>query len=560
MAYTHVLMPGGRGDEKTLHPEWALPTIEADTLPPAYASRRAAPHSLEAHAERQIAGSEPTTTGTSPDLSLRSHQTPRVEEIVSAWSRGAPGYHLNYPTGSGKTITVAEACRRISADLGRTARIVLVAPRSAQTAWTGELDLGGTGDAEWITTTPQSITRLFRVDGHHPRELRGDDHRHELVARDGRLRIGSPDIVVFDESHALSNHESTTLRIWQRLIGWTDGQMPAAFTINTSATSFTDPKELAYTTHLLAYTLGRSVPSREEIAADTPGLISDMLDIPVVGKPNPSDGWLVNAPVAERLAQTLFDGGVGSTATPEEIGLPGQPRTLHPIRLSGKALDEYEKRWAKQEVGRALEDGSIMPASDESPLTKAQKEIIAVSSMKTPHVIKGLIRPLLKQGHQVIVPTAFLSVAEAYQDGLDVHGIESVVLKGSLSLEERDLRIRRFQSGQVPVIITTVIQSLSLHAGQARGGIAGADASDTPRATVCGDIITGGKRLYQAEGRGTRDGQVAEAHYPYVPQTREAAWLHRVFTRMADTRSLTGADASDRDLADFHSLTDQIQL
>jgi superfamily II DNA helicase RecQ len=72
---------------------------------------------------------------------------------------------------------------------------------------------------------------------------------------------------------------------------------------------------------------------------------------------------------------------------------------------------------------------------------------------------------------------------------------------------------------------------------------------------VVADVLTGGKRTLQAEGRASRDGQHALAVYVYVPGTTEEAWLARMLRSAANTQALARTSADARALTE---LADQL--
>lgn len=535
--------------------DWALPYVKG-TPGRRWADRIRDDHTWEAFVERILNDDPVSIVEPTARLSLRDYQTPRVKEIVSAFHRGLPGYHLNYVTGSGKTAIVAEAVRRIFADAQTPKKALVIAPVSALGVWRSELSIHGTGNIEWITINAQSLPKLFTVDGISPTDLRSSPDRFQLVSEFGTPRVSDFDIVITDESHTIVNRDSASHEMWRRLIGWRDdGSQPATFTIGTSATSFTDPAELAPVAHLIAYSRSVPTPDRDTVADDLAGWVSDTLGITAPERFDATGFDAEMSAVSQAVADSIFDGHLGFSATAEDLGLAVQPRELEAIGLTAEELGDFDDSLSAVSIDD-LDD--LDESADENPLTRAQKKILAASHLKIDPVSE-CIADLVDRGHQVIIPCLFISVAESYADAMRHHGIPTSTLTGAMTPGERDGQVRRFQSGKTQVIATTVHQSISLHARQAGAGVNGQDATSAPRVTVFGDIITGGKRTYQAEGRGTRDGQVARAVYPYVPNSIEADWLHRVFMRLISTRSLSGGRFSAADITSFTHLADTIE-
>lgn len=516
------------------------------------------PHSYEGYAQRVLnnatyAGSPPKET-----FEPRPHQPPVIDAIVHAHQHGIPGFTLAYPTGSGKTFIAIEAMNRI-----RPGTVLVVTTASHVAGWRAAIDRYADTRPEWLVINPDRMSTLFtRADGSSMTDLDAQT-RTRAAAYDG-TPLRDWDVVIYDEAHTIVSGTALRSRLWRRLVRWSeDGSPPGAFTLNMSATPWTTPVETSPAAHIIAHARNISVPS----AWDIDHAYEDWLR--VVGFRMAQDPltrrwqWENNQQDVADVTRLLFGGGRGATADAEQLGMEGQVRRVHPIVLTPQERRMYEKSWVQFRQARNLDTDSYYDPSES--LVTALRDVQKASLVKAPHVAK-MVASLVAEGHQVIVPTWYRDtvddLARQVQDALiaaagsKAQAQKVFTLTGLDSEEQRDLKRRAFQSGKVKVLVTSTTESISLHAGESRGGLGGEDATMAPRVTVFADVITGGKRAFQAEGRAARDGQQAEAIYTYAQDTTEQRWLYGVFRALANTKALTYA--GDRALTqhDIASFTD----
>lgn len=513
-------------------------------------------HSWEAMVQRFLNGRDYEGTNPGREVQLRAHQRGVVEQIVAAHRAGLPGFTLAYPTGSGKTIMTLAAINRIA-----PARVLVISTLSHLTGWRKAISTYGAAATEWVVINPDQLGTALT-------DPNRDLHTMDVTSRDRFAAVsGVPvepwDVVVCDEAHMITSPVALRSRLWRRHTGWSETG-PAAFTLNLSATPWSKPTETSPAAHLIAHAQGVPAPSEWTVNH----AYSDWLNTQGFAMVRDERGrwrWNNNPTDVAKVQQFLFGGGRGAAATAPELGLPAQPRRIHPITLSDADRAAYEQSWV---AFRAERDLDVSLAWDpRGTLSEALRNVQQASLLKSPHVA-ALVVDLVREGKQVIVPTWFqetsTDLAVHIQRGLSRVATRDetwrvVRVTGDDSVTDRETKRRLFQSGLARVIVTSITESINLHAGEEGGGVDHSDATTTPRVTVFADVLTGGKRSYQAEGRATRDAHVAEAIYTYADDTTEQRWLAGVFRSMADTRSLSTTQPSgDRDMGAFMQLADEL--
>ncbi|MFJ9893554.1 helicase [Streptomyces sp. NPDC091280] len=462
---------------------------------------------------------------------LHPYQVPRVEAIDAAHAGGCPGYLLVAPTGSGKTAMAVGGLGHRPLDT-----VLVITKHGIIPAWLRSIDAFGAGQ-RWVVINPE---RLWKVFTHHQLVLANlaPERAAEIAAAEGVPHIPF-DAVVVDESQILAHPESLRSRLVHRLAHPERGRPP--FFLAASATPFSFLSETAYAAELIAYAAGAEPPDDLMGGAYLDWLAS----LRVTG----DDGVARTVSDVETVKELLYRRGVGSSATVQDLGLPAQHRELHAIRLSEADRRRYDMAWGQF---LAVHDPVAGPADDEeedasSARGRALQLVMQASLLKAPHVARH-VAALVASGHQVIVPAWYRRTVGALVwhivRALRERGLPEQVVE--ITGTEPGLRERRrmaFQLGRARVCVTNVVEGINLHAGEADVDGRGTPATSAPRRTVIADVLTGGKRFLQAEGRGQRDGRQAPADYLVAWDTKEQEWLAQALSAAASTQDLAHAPA-----------------
>lgn len=518
-------------------------------LPRGLAPFEAPLHSWERYVQGEINRNPflpPLPPGAAPPL--REYQQDQVARLVAAWREKAPGYLWALPTGSGKT---PMAVRAVCAAAGRTPQRILVVTRlSVVPAWRAAIDRFATSRHQWVVINPERLWRLLR----HP-EARlhrmPTDEAANLVAHEGVSRVDW-DTVIVDECHMLVNSESRRTRTLQRLLVRSDGGH--AFAMWASATPFSEPEESAYLARLIAHAAGVRPPAEE---ADYRLWLKELGGLRLNNDRRGRWYHRSNRADVTRLRALLYESGVGSAATAADLKLPEQERDVVPIQLSETDRVRYERAW--EEFRRSEGLAVFADAAPGAYRVEALRKVQKASLVKAPYVADIVVEQV-RQGRQVVVPMWFVEsieeVAVWIARGLRKAGLEERVV--AITGRQVELRQRKrvaFQRGEALVVVLNALEGINLHAGEADTDGKGTRATSTPRVCVIADVLTGGKRALQAEGRTQRDGRSAPVIYAYAAGTGEAPWTAATFRSLSNTLALS---TNERDSAMFACLADQI--
>lgn len=565
MGYTYVLdgatqYPGTSRDDrygvKTYH-------SKSGNLPPGLRHAVAEPHTWEAHIQRLLNHdpAEPNTgTGVTP---RNDRQSTLIDSIVAAHTERKPGFVMSYPTGFGKTYVTIAAVNTI-----KPTRVLVIAPLAYLDGWRNAITAAATGTTEWVVLNPDRLPHTFRMPDGMPPLHTYLDARADAALDDG-IPITDFDVVITDEAQALAHIDSQRTRLWQRLVGWDDnGGNPRAFTINLSATNWSTPAETVSAAHILAATKNLPVPSLLETEVAYDQWLHDNFGLTYTHE-NQKWRWDQNTQDLEKLTRALYSQGMGAAANRNSLGMPDQQRTLHPIYLTASELLLYPQSWRSFLEARALDGSRAEEPTD--PRSQYQRNIQKAALIKAPYVAE-LVVDYLDRGYQVIVPAWLGTTISELSRHITRHanlrlgdspsGRWVISLTGEDTGKVRDTKIRGFQGGYFPVIITSVTTGISLHAKQERGTFDGRPATAAPRVTIFGDVRWGGKQSIQAEGRGARDGEEAEAIYCVAMGTAEVQAMANVFRNLADTKALAveaGHALSDADIVSFSEMAEELE-
>lgn len=525
----------------TRHAQWGVRVFRGQRLPTALATYGAQLHSWEMLVQELLTGCTSVAPPASV-LQLRDYQVPRAKGIAAAFQAGAPGFVLVSPTGSGKTLTLLAGLNAVH-DQVRT--VLVITKLGAIPTWRRAITSYGAGQ-RWVVINPERLWRLFL----HPQQNLASlppERASALAAAAGMPRVLF-DVVVVDESQVLTAPTSVRSRLVHRLTHPREGTAP--FFVPASATPFSTVQETSYAADLIAFAAGVEPP----IARTGTGYAEWVDSLRPAGA---TDG---EAKSVERIKELLYRRGVGSTATQEELGLPTQHREIHWIELSPAERELYDGAWAQFIRAHGLRKLPALSPDRADRGSQALRSVQKASILKAPHVARH-VADLVRDGFQVVVPAWFLDTVDALAADI-ARELRARQLPDRVSVitgEQPGLREARriaFQLGQALVCVTNAVEALNFQAGERDADGAGTMATMTPRVTVFADVLCGGKRGLQAEGRTQRDGQAAPSHYLVVRGTKEQRWLASAFWALAGTQELVHSSADAASLEELAYLLD----
>jgi hypothetical protein len=476
-----------------------------------------------------------------PRVSLREHQEEASQAIQDAFRTGLPGFLLADEVGLGKTYSVIAAVQRIATKRSRPLRVLVLAPLSVVPHWRRSIDDMGVGNVLWCVTNYEQVKSLLirPTSSIAAKRTRTKNKRH---AAEGRSRV-TWDVVVCDESHRLKNPLAQRSKALRQLVTTSDRgkRSKPAFTLWVSATAGQNPLELSYLAPLFSSRQGTPVATLDGFAAwcrdrglaVTRGAFGSWEYIP-----GPGDEEKVRALLFDpfrpraQTAKVVVRGALRRRPT-EIVGWPELVRQLSPVVLDARSFRLYELAWEEFRRSLALaEKGRDSQNALVAALRFRQK-----SSLLRVSGTAQMVKDMLEDGLRPAVSVQFRETSAALESALAPSGLRVVRIDGSTAATEREARRLRFQRGQADVAVFSIVEGISLHAGEAASS-----ADSVPRALLLHDLRWSALEMAQIEGRTHRDGQAAVAHYLFGLGTVEEQMVLAVVQKLATMAGMLGDD------------------
>lgn len=501
---------------------------------------RAQPHSWEAwrqddvNDENQSAGTSSPSTRVST-ITLHPHQSEAAGVIAESYRNGRPGFLLADEVGLGKTYTALAALEEIP----ESKNVLILCPLAVVYHWRRSIDAIG-GHHRYCVINYDRAKKLLEAP-ESAKTAKKARTRNQRTATKGRSSVAW-DVIIADESHLLKNPTAQrTAAVRQLQSATTQG----AFTIWCSATAGQNPVELSYLNRLITALTGRKVGhSLDDYAA-----WCRHLDIKV-GKSFGGLKWDPNAEDLEKIKTILFDdknpGAIRRRPT-DIAGWPELERIAWPVGLHPTDREIYQAAWAEvravalkdRETRRNGRRPTRAEEAGSNPLVALLRFRQKASALRVDSTVE-LTETLLDNDKQVAVSVEFHDTLEALRARFHARGIETATIHGSMPAAEREENRVRFQRGEVPVILFTVKEGISLHAGERSS-----NASTTGRITVIHDPRWDAISTAQIEGRTWRDGQHSSCYHTYAGDTVEEKVVRTMLEKLDSMKTMLTDDTGD---------------
>nr|WP_256983235.1 DEAD/DEAH box helicase [Rhodococcus sp. 06-418-1B] len=530
-------------------------------LPDGLASFESMPYSLQRWVEDDANEEWRPEVVHERSLTPRETQLESVRRQLGAMNAGFPYFAQMDSTGLGKTLAVCEAVRQAGSapDIGT---VLVVAPKGALPGWRRtiadtEADLDPADRKRWLLVTYQSTKKLLMVPEDTDLGKRKKTQNKRTITL-GELRFDI-DVVIADESHALMNIESQQSQIlWRyqeaaRAVVWmsaTPGYQPMHFAYMARAIEQSraagpivgDEEVLGYgvTTKWAEFLIEQGFALKEGKA--TTGLktwrwepedaAQRTRDIDTIHR------WLSGGAVPWSISRP-------SPPTPREP--LGQELTAAQKRLYNSAWVDYRKElglplWKSVGGKRVLQKN---PSTRAAALRFRQK----CSYLRIPSTADQ-VRAWIRDGNQVFVSMFYRESVAGLAEALRDEGQEVAVVDGSMSSQDQEGEIRRFQTGAARVIISTTTSAINLHSNELLLPERTVSTS-APRVTLIHDPRWTPIEIRQIEGRANRidkdhEHTTSTCYYGYAEGTVEEEMVLTGIERIADLGSIVGqADLID---------------
>ena len=241
----------------------------------------------------------------------------------------------------------------------------------------------------------------------------------------------------------------------------------------------------------------------------------------------------------ERMSKILF--GTKSPSIrrlPESIaGWPQIQRIEFPVELDVANMGLYAQVWTEFRNYLSLHPHGNDPKGGLVQQLRFRQKASMLRTLNTVEFVTDLV----DNGFQVPVSVQFIESLDTIKNGLNKRGITTSEFSGRKHINREDERLR-FQKGKADVMLFTVTEGISLHAGEQLPD--GTFATNKNRATVVHDLRYSSLENLQTEGRSHRDGKKANIYYLFAQNTVEERITKVMLERMANTSKLSG-DSDD---------------
>lgn len=526
-------------------------TYVGSQLPDELKQYKSDDYSFERWVEEEVNGTF-TPPISNKSMSPRPHQQVAIDKIDKTSKRGFKGFIVADNVGLGKTISSLEGASKTATTLGfskkQPASTLIVCPKSVIPHWRNALRALGVDNLRVVVINYDRLKKLLTIPS-TAQTAKTTRTKNKRISNSGNPVIRW-DIIIADESHKLKNYEeSQRAKAFERIARYMEKTADAPYIIYNSATIGQTPVDLGYMAPLIGQMVGKTGLTMKNYSQ---WLVEAGFNVKPrkVGvawvEAKPSDTPARRKEIQElqqqditRLRQILFSPNSPSIRrNPEDIvGWPEVNRIPQPYDLDSKERVLYTQAWLEFRKFLKLNPRGKNPQGALAAQTRYRQK---ASLVMAPHTLEFAL-DLLDNGLQVAVSVEFMETLELLRVGFEKHGYEVAEFSGANSAMREQERLS-FQKGQKQVILFTVEEGVSFHAGEQLPD--GSNATSTPRATIIHDIRYSSISCSQIEGRCHRDGQAATVYYPYANKTVQNRIVTTMITRMANMRNLSGDDAS----------------
>lgn len=502
----------------------------------------------------------------------REHQTVAAKAITQAYSKGWAGFLEADETGLGKTLSTLAGICSIAHKAGYTpnnrAKLLVVCPKGVIPTWVQTLRAYPYASAflRVMVINYHGLNKLVSV----PPEASSAKKRkakNKQQARKGKPLINW-DYIIFDEAHYLKNYPTSTMSALAEKVAvlntkYIKGKSP--FVVFSTATPGASPLNLAIMSRILSPLLktGSEVsPSQWGKFLHDEGFHVKMGKVTWAWISNPTFGKASSdanerAKYEQREAITLrkqkqdtkrigrallTPGAPFIKRSPKQIaGWPEQQIEPYPLALSPKQLPLYEEAWSKFRAFLRLPSSR---KDSKSALVQSLRYRQKSSLLKVEPTF-DLVEELIEGGNQVYISCEFLETVDAYLDLLAKKKIPAAEVSGRTSETRTEERLK-FQKGQAKVVISTVVEGVSYHAGESLPD--GTTATANKRITIIHDIRENNLEADQSLGRAHRDGQHSLAYFPYFRDTVDEKVVKSYTNKRRNMKSMLGASDAEASL------------
>lgn len=520
---------------------------EGLTLPVGLQPYQSEDFTLERWVEDELNGRVQTPKGVTASMKPRPHQVKAIKRIQAAAQAGWRGFILADNVGVGKSLAGLFGAYTVAQHKGYTpqkkAATLIIAPKSVLPHWRNTIRASGVNNMRFVVINYDQAKKLLNAPD-SAQTAKTSRTKNKRIANSGTPTI-KWDIIIADESHKLKNVSQRTAA-FNKIARYTENAQTAPFVIWASATVGQSPLEIGYLAPLISQlTKGKAISVKDW----GDWLITNNFNVKKT--PGGAYSWITirkehsEAQKAEiqrlqnkditRLSELIFGSGAPSIRrNPEDIaGWPTQTHIPSPIALDSSESRLYEEAWRSFRSYMQMNPRGKNPAGGLAATLRFRQKASLISAPYT----AAFANDLLDNGQQVGISVEFIESLDLIKDYLEKKGWHCAEFSGR-NEQGREAERLRFQRGEAQVILFTVQEGISLHAGELLPD--GTHATTTKRELLIHDVRYSSIAMAQILGRMTRDGELANAYYMYTENTIESQILEVMLRRMKNLRTLSG--------------------
>lgn len=489
------------------------------------------PYSWASFVERKIKN-DPTAhpTGKHEDrYVLREDQKEDVITVLAARSTGAPEFLIANETGTGKTVTAWSAVQKL-----HPKSVLIVCPAAVIPVWRQHIkDMGDKG-MDIVVINYESLRNLISPPDQAVKAKKPATQNKNIAL------YGEPyttfDVIIFDEAHKMKNPTSQQSRISNTLA------KHAKFIIKLTATPGKDPSQLHYMWRGLSWVTQDPIKVIDENNFDEyvkwchNNDIHGIVEAPF-GNGIKWDGEKEDLINMEKILYGKKDGIAWSTRRKSGLEIVRQPLL---VDLSAKDREMYDK--IVEDVKAEIMENISKNRKD---LSKGLAAMMALRQktglLKVKSVVEYTKYAINDLNEQVVISSFFHNTTDALAKYLDDENIKYVIIDGTISIDEKEKRRLQFQQGDVPVVITSVKEGISLHANEDSS-----HATSNPRRLIFADTQWSPGNHLQIEGRISRNNQAGSVTIPYLSDTIDEKMTTTLLTGLASQSIIQGDNQEDQ--------------